>query len=94
MKITIEQGQKLFPHGNFAPLNISITVEDNVKKGETYEEAYDRLDELQKCLFCKKVIETLNVTNVDPYLEKNQLLERIMEVLSDINIELLNKNEV
>ena len=92
MNISVGRSQKLFPYGNYAPIQIDIIIEDKVMAGETKENAYDRINELQKYLYCKKVVESLSKSDIDPYLEKNRLLDRAIELLENIDIELLNRN--
>ena len=92
MKIRISEGQKLFPHGNFAPISVEIDVEDDVRNDETSEQCYERLNELHKALFCKKVIDSVDTNGVQPYLEKDNLIDRINELMDSLNINLIEKN--
>jgi len=93
VKISVTVGQKLFPYGNYAPVMVEVGVEDDLKEGETVDDAYARLSELQKLLMCTKIIEALDTSEVDPYKEKDGLIHNVRDLLDSLDMKLIEKND-
>lgn len=102
MKISVSMGQSFFIT-KFESIKPSVIVEDKVKKGESAEDAYERIKELAKVLFYRTTLEDLrDITSKPIILEDNSakvaeyidvLTGTLVEKIKGINEKLLDKND-
>ena len=102
MKITIGLGQSFFI-AKFESIKPSVVVEDDVKEGETWDEAYERINELCKFFFYKQVMQGLSdipakdimveINTPDESQYTSKLADLLIEKIEKLDSELLDKND-
>ena len=90
MKVKVAYSQKFFPWGSYEGVAPFVEVEDEVREEESFQEAYERINETVKYLFYQKLLDALGDLKGGEKAE--ELADMCVNGIENIDKDLLKKN--